>query len=221
MKIVVISIGGSALNPGKVNKTFLRSLKSTVLKLSKKHKLVLVTGGGGIARDYITALNDKPVYVRDVMGIHCTRLNATLLASYLGKCNQEIPETLEHIHDLLQDFRIVVCGGLRPGTTSDGTTASVADYLDADTMINMTNVKGLYTKDPSKFKNAKFVKNICHKHFKTFMDKVKEKPGQHFILDSTAAKIARDGKRKVIVLKGIKNLENAVLGRKFEGTTIS
>lgn len=221
MSTVVISIGGSAINPNKVDSKFLKELKTTILKVSKKHKLVLVTGGGFLARDYINALNDRTVYVKNVMGIHCTRLNATLLASYINKCNQEIPQTLEEVHDLLKSFNIVICGGLRPGTTSDGTTASIADYLDADSMINMTNVKGLYSKDPNKYKDAKFIKKLSHKEFKSIMDKVKEKPGQHFILDSLAAKICRDANRKVIVLKGIKNLENAILNNKFEGTIIS
>ena len=52
------------------------------------------------------------------------------------------------------------------------------------------------------------------------MDKVDEKPGQHFILDSSAAKIARGAGREVIILKGIRNLEKAIQGESFEGTVI-
>ena len=220
MKVMVISVGGSALNPGKVDKKFLDSLKSVILKASKKNKIVICTGGGFIARDYISALKDRTVYVRDVMGIHCTKLNAMLLSSHLEECNQEIPNTLEEVKDMLSTFNIVICGGLRPGTTSDGTTASIADYLDANMMINMTNVKGLYTKDPNKHKDAKFIQKISHKEFNKIIDKIKEKPGQHFILDSLAAKICREGNRKIIVLKGLKNLKNALEQKKFTGTTI-
>jgi uridylate kinase len=221
MKKIVISVGGSAINPGKIDQKFLENLKKILLKASKKHKIIIITGGGHLAREYINALSDRTIYVRDVMGIHCTQLNAKLVATYIKKCNQDIPKSLEEINDLLASFNIVVCGGLRPGTTSDGTTASIADYLDADIMINMTNVKGLYSKDPNKNKDAKLIKNISHKHFKIFMDKVVEKPGQHFILDSQAAKICRDAKRKVIIIRGVKTLEKLLSGKTFIGTTIT
>jgi len=221
MKTVVISVGGSAINPGKVDTKFLNNLKTTILKASKNNKIVIVTGGGFIAREYIRALKEKSVFIQDVMGIHCTRVNAMLVASHLGKCNQEIPVELEEVKDMLASFNIVVCGGLRPGTTSDGTTASIADYLEADYMINMTNVKGLYNKDPNKYKDAKFMKKLSHKEFKKIIDKVKEKPGQHFVLDSLAAKICRQAEIKVVIMKGVNNLQKFLDNKKFDGTIIS
>jgi uridylate kinase len=220
MKTVVISVGGSAINPKTVDAKFLDKLKTVILKASKKNKIVICTGGGFIARDYIRALKNKSNYVQDVMGIHCTRLNAMLIASHISKCNQEIPTTLEEIKDLLASLNIVVCGGLRPGTTSDGTTASIADYLNADYMINMTNVKGLYTKDPRKYKDAKFIGKLSHKEFKEIIDKVKEKPGQHFVLDQLAAKICRQAKIKVAIFKGTNNLQKFLENKKFDGTII-
>ncbi|MBL7051540.1 MAG: UMP kinase [Nanoarchaeota archaeon] len=221
MKTIVISVGGSMINPGKVNIPFLKKIKEIILNSSKKNKIVICTGGGAIAREYINALKDKNTYTKDIMGIHCTMLNAKLLASTIEKCNQEIPRTLEEVKDNIQSFNIVICGGLRPGTTSDGTTAAIADYLNADMLINMTNVKGLYTKDPNKHKDAKFIPKISHKDFKVIMDKVQEKPGQHFILDSLAAKICREENIDVVILRGINNLKKLLENKKYQGTLIS
>ncbi|MAG78345.1 UMP kinase [archaeon] len=221
MKKVVISVGGSAINPGKINVRFLKELKRVVLNFSKKHKVVLVAGGGFIARHYISALKDKNEYVKDLIGLEATILNAKLLASFIGKCNQEIPTHLEEARDLLKSFNIVIASGFQPGSTSDGSAAVIADYLDVDLFINYTNVKGLYTKNP-KIKGAKFVPKILHEDFyKKYISKFKEKPGQHFILDSLAAKVCRNANIKIAILTGIKNLENCLKGKKFIGTFVS
>jgi len=153
--------------------------------------------------------------------LEATIMNAKLLASFLGNCNQEIPMKLEEVKDLLKSFNIIIAAGFSPGSTSDGSAAVIADYLDVKTFINYTNVKGLYTKDP-KLKSAKFVPRISHKDFYTkYISKFQEKPGQHFILDSMAAKICKNADIDVYVLTGVKNLENALKGRKFTGTIVS
>ena len=159
--------------------------------------------------------------LQNLIGISCTRVNAQLLTSFIGDCNKEIPTTLKEIKNLSKRHKIVVTGGLKPGTTSDGTTAEIAKVLKADLLINMTNVKGLYDKDPSKHKSARFIKNICHKHFKQMIDKVKAKPGQHFVLDQTAAKICRNNNIPVAIIKGNNNLNKLLHNKNFTGTIIS
>jgi uridylate kinase len=222
MKTVVISVGGSMINPETVNTRFLHDLKPIILRAARKHKIVIVTGGGFIARDYIHALKGKSRKAQSEVGVAATRLNALLVAEYLGK-KALVPTTKEQVKRLLRKDNIVVCGGLHTGkgTTSDGSTAEIAAYLKADAMINLTNVKGLYTKDPRKHLTARFIPKICHRHFKTMMDKVKEKPGQHFILDSTATRITRDNNITVIIMKGVTNLEHYLQGKEFSGTVIS
>lgn len=221
MKAIVISLGGSIIVPKEVDYRFLKDFKKTILSI-KNRKIVICTGGGFTARDYISALKKEKLneYTLDLMGIEATRLNAKLLASFLQKCNQEIPITLESVKELLNTHNLVVCGGLSSGQTSDGTTAQIADYLDADEMINITNVDGLYDKDPKKYKNAKFIPKLTHKEFMKIISKVKKVPGQHFVLDSLAAEIALKAGIKVIILKGMKNLKNHITGKKFKGTVI-
>jgi uridylate kinase len=184
---------------------------------------VIVTGGGTTARKYIKPLaKDKQSrYVLDTMGIEATRLNAKLVASFLKNCNQEIPTSLAEVKKLIQKHKVVITGGLEPGTTSDGTTAMIAEKLKAKTLINMTNVSRLYTKDPRKFKDAKFIGKLSHADFKKMIDKVESKPGQHFVLDALAANIARKAKIEVVIMKGMNNLDKFLTGEKFKGTLIS
>ncbi len=221
MKKVVISVGGSLIYPKVVDTKFLQDLKPVIEKAAKKHKIVIVTGGGFIARDYIHALNNKTKKEKDTIGVACTRLNARLLSSYIKNSNKNIPTNMKEIKSMVKRYSVVITGGLSSGTTSDGTTAAIAKELGADIMINLTNVKGLYDKDPRKYKSAKFIPYICHKHFKQMIDKIHEKPGQHFVLDTTAARICKNNKMKVIIMKGTKNLDKLLTGKKFAGTTIS
>ena len=226
---VVISIGGSIIVPDGIDFRFLNKLKKVLFRLSKKHRIVVITGGGKTARRYIEALEKEGAseYTRDLVGIECTRLNARFLSSFLGYLYKEVPRTLREVSVMLSRSRIVVCGGLGQGRrvdggrTSDGTSAEIAQYIWAHLFINMTNVKGLYTKDPRKFKDAKFIPKISYKEFNKIMSKVKEKPGSHFILDSFAFRIVSRKKIKTIILCGVKNLQGAIEGKKFVGTVIS
>ncbi|MFH0752690.1 MAG: UMP kinase, partial [archaeon] len=219
-KVVVISVGGSIIVPDRVDYDFLRRLKATVKKLTRKYKIVICTGGGYTARNYISALKKSKCSenIQNRIGIAATRLNAQLLAFDFQNSNKEIPESLGEVRKLLKANDVVLCGGIRPGQTSDGTTAEIAEYVKADTLINMTNVSGLYTKDPRKYKDARLITKLTHAEFARIMSKVKEKPGQHFILDSVAARITRRRKIKVVILKGVKNLEDYLSGKKFKGT---
>ena len=167
------------INPKTVNISFLKELKDTILSFAKNHKIVLCTGGGAICRDYLRALKDHSETVQHIIGIQATRMNAKLVALYLQECNQEIPTSEQEIKELLKKHNLVISGGLYPGTSSDGATATIANHLQATTLINMTNVDGLFDKDPNKFKDALFIPKISHKDFKEIIDKKKGEPGQH------------------------------------------
>ena len=221
MKLAVISVGGSILVPRGVDVHFLKKIKKLLLA-EKNYRFVLCTGGGHTAREYIAALKKEGLneYTQDLVGIEVTKLNAKLLASFVQDCNQKIPENLEEIKELLQTHRIVVVGGLSPGRTSDGTTATIADYLDAEAIINMTNVAGLFDKDPRKHKGAKFIEKISHHDFGKMLARVKMQPGMHFVLDDVAAEICKNGNMKVVILQGVENLKKYLGGKKFIGTVI-
>ena len=86
METIVISVGGSAIVPDKVDYKFLKNLKKAVLGLKGK-KIVICTGGGSTARKYMAPLKKEGLneYTQDLVGIEATRINAHLVASFIGK----------------------------------------------------------------------------------------------------------------------------------------
>jgi uridylate kinase len=225
-KVIVISLGGSLIVPEKVDLKFLRDFKKVIQKNTKKYKFAIVCGGGTVARKYISALRELGLNeeFQSFSGISATRMNARFM-SYIFKINpwKGIPHTHREVKNYLKKQDVVFCGALeyKPNQTSDSTSAEVAKLFRSD-FINLTNVQGLYDKNPKKFKNAKFIPKITWKDFYEMAMKMKFKPGQHFVLDQTAAKmILKDKITTYILGMNIKNLDNLLKGKKFKGTTIS
>ncbi|MBI2105336.1 UMP kinase [Candidatus Woesearchaeota archaeon] len=218
---IVISLGGSLIVPNKIDYDFLERFEKVILKLKKHHEFIIVTGGGDIARDYIDALHKKSSMSRSLVGIASTKLNALLVANFLG-FHHYVPDTANEVKRLLNKNGIVVCGalGYRPNMTSDGTSTDLVRKLRADYFINMTDVKGLYSKDPKKHKDAKFISKIGFDDFLKKANKIKYKSGQHFVLDQFAARMIKKYKIKTIILKDIKDLENCIGNKEFIGTVI-
>jgi len=216
---IVISLGGSLVVPDRIDINFLKRFKSAVRKC--KHKIVIVVGGGRIARDYIHALGNKDERVRSLIGMEATRLNALLVSKFLD--NETVPDSMMELKKLLRRKNLVVCSslGYKAGMTSDGTAADVARNIKADMLINMTNVKGLYDKDPRRFKDARFIPEIGFGDFLKMAEKIRYEPGQHFVLDQNAARTIKRYKIKTFILKGLKDLKKCLKEEKFTGTIIS
>lgn len=223
MKTFVISVGGSAIVPYKIDVKFLKALKQTVAKISKNNKIVIVCGGGKTARDYIAAA--KELGTNDSLsclaGIRSTKLNATLVSLAL-KGSVNMPDSLSEVKKEISKKNVVVVGalGFQPNMTSDGDAAQIAEYLKADMFINLTDVDGLFDKNPKEYKNAKFIPHISFEDFWKIASKIKFKAGQHFVLDQSGAKTIMKAKIPTIIIKGLNNLENLVLGKTFKGTLI-
>lgn len=222
--MIVISLGGSLIIPDKIDVNFLRKFRRVIIKNTRKYKFVIVCGGGSIARKYISALKNKPLNEQALAGIRATRANARLMMQFFGKdANDELPLSMKGVKQNLRKNKFVICGALRfaPKSTTDGTAAKLADYLQTD-FINITNVDGLYTSNPKKNKSAKFIERISWKDFESITKKIKFTAGQHFVLDHSAAEVITDNKIKTYILgKNLKNLDNLLNGKKFIGTIIS
>jgi uridylate kinase len=224
-KEVVISLGGSLIVPDEIDIKFLLKFKKVLDKHKNNWKFVVVCGGGSVARKYIRALKEigKSEYLQSMAGIAVTRLNARFMTYFFGKdANKGIPHDIKQVQGLLKKNDIVFCGALRyaPDQTSDSTAAQIAKHLKSS-FINLTNVPGLYTKNPKEFKDAKFIPEISWKMFWKRANAIKYKPGQHFVLDQHAADIIMEHKIKTYILgQNLKNLDNLLSGKSFKGTTI-
>lgn len=222
---IVVSLGGSLIVPEKIDPLWLDKFKSKIIKLSKKNKFVIVCGGGFIAREYITLLNSehKNKKQQSLAGIAVTRMNARIMMQIFGDhANKNLPMNMKSVKELLEKKDIIFCGALRyaPNQTSDSTAAKIASFLGTK-FINITNVSGLYTDNPTKNKNAKFIPKISWREFEKRALNIKYKPGQHFVLDQKASTIIRKNKIITYIIgKDIKSLKNILENKKFKGTII-
>ncbi|MBT4135481.1 UMP kinase [archaeon] len=226
-KTIVLSLGGSLIIPNKIDIEFLEKFKKTILKLTKKYKFVIICGGGNTARNYIKGIEranvQSKMYFQSLLGISSTRLNARFMTYFFGKdASKGIPHDMKTVEKSLKRNNIIFCGALRysPNQTSDTTSAKLANHLNTD-FINLTNVKGLYDKNPKKFRSAKFIPEISHKDFSKIANKLKFTPGQHFVLDQKAAKLIKKYNITTYILgQDLKNLINLLEDKHFIGTRI-
>ncbi|MBI1972727.1 UMP kinase [Candidatus Woesearchaeota archaeon] len=228
MKTEVLSLGGSVIIPrdtDRINYAYIKSFKHLIASC-KDRKFVIVIGGGSTARKYMKALEQEGYNkkVQCLMGITITRMNAKFMANFFnGLASQSIPKSLGGVKNLLKKNRIVFVGSLRyeENNTSDGTAARLANVFHT-TFINITDVAGLYTKDPRKYKDAKLIKHTSLEKFNAMVKKITYHPGQHFILDQHASAIIKRHKIKTIILgKEIENIRRCLQGKAFKGTIIA
>ena len=225
-RVVVLSLGGSLIVPDKVDVSYLKKFREVIKKNSKRHNFIIVCGGGSVARKYIYALREIGINetLQSMSGISATRTNARFMSYFFNQNPWKgIPQKMEEIRGYLKSQDIVFCGALeyKPHQTSDSTSAQIAEHFKA-VFVNLTDVSGLYTKNPKKFKDAKFIPEISWKNFNALANKMKYQPGQHFVLDQTAAKIIMQKKIITYIIgKDARQLDNLLNNRKFMGTKIS
>lgn len=226
MKKVVISLGGSLIASHVTTSNFLTKLRKTIESHYKTHRFVIVCGGGEIARQYMSLLDKSHKTQKEIsmMGIKTTCLNAEFMMEVFGqKSNKKNPKSLKEVQELLEKNHVVFCCAWKylPNRTSDSTAADIAAYLRTE-FINMSNVTGLYTKDPRKYKDAKLIKNISWKEFESIAHARTFKPGQHFIIDQHAATVIRKHKIPAYLIgKSMKQLSNILMEKPFNGTKIA
>lgn len=225
-KVIILSLGGSLIIPDKINVKFLKEFKKIIIKNTKINKFIIVCGGGNVARRYISALKTEGINQKfqNFAGISATRMNARFVNYFFNQDSEwGIPVKIKDIEKYLKKQDIVFTGALeyRPHQTSDSTATEIAQKFKT-IFINLTNIKGLYNKNPAKYKNAKFIPKISWEDFYKMANKIEFKPGQHFVLDQTASKIILKNKIKTYIIgKDLKQLDNFLNNKNFVGTIIS
>lgn len=235
--VTVLSIGGSIINPGEPDVKFLAEFSTEIrnwLKENPEEKLVFVAGGGAPARIYQQALKDVLVESgeivnvkqetvdagQDWLGIMATRINAQLLKEIFGDlCQDEVNMNPEGVVSLTG--RILVGSGYLPGYSSDKDAVVLAKALQADTVINLSNIEKVYSDDPKKDPNAVPLDEISWKDYRAKVGDTWT-PGMNTPFDPIASKLAEKSGIRVICAKGT-NIDNtmAILkGEEFVGTII-
>lgn len=223
-RVIVLSLGGSQIIPDDVNYNYLKEFKKVLMRNKRKYKFIVVCGGGSLARKYIKAIikEKKNERLQSLAGISATRTNARFMNYFFGiDPVHGIPHKMRIVKKYIKKMDIIFCGALeyKPDQTSDSTAAEIARKFKAE-FINITNVAGLHDKNPLVYKDAKFIPEITWEDFDKMVNKIKFKPGQHFVLDQTASKIIKRGKIPTYIIKDPKQLDNLLNRRKFRGTII-
>ncbi len=221
---MVVRIGGSIVasppNPEMMRKyaTLLRELRE------QGHKLVVVVGGGTVARDFIRVARDMGLneFDQDEVAIKVSRILAQLLAMGLGDLGLgSIPTSIDEAVQRLKSRKIVVMGGLKPGMTTDAVAAMMADRMGAELLVKATDQNGIYPKDPRKYPDTEKIDTLSFDDLFQLFEENRHKAGIHQILDPEAVRILQKRRTKTVVVNGFKpeNILLAAKGKKV-GTII-
>ncbi|MEM3444517.1 MAG: UMP kinase [Thermoplasmata archaeon] len=218
METVVISIGGSVIFRGA---SYIKTLAEVLNTAAKELRIAITVGGGRIAREYIQIGRELggDETTLDEFGIAVTRLNAKLLALTLPNAYPAIPENLEDAYRFFRTGWIVVMGGTTPGHTTDAVAAMLAEKLRARRLVNVTNVDGLYDKDPRKYPDARKIEHCSHEELIRMLTEAEASAGQSHVFDLLGAKILRRAKIKLLIVSGEnpEHLRDAIAGKEPEG----
>lgn len=221
MKIVV-TIGGSIIiKDGEAQK--FKDYAQVLKEMNGEHKLYIVVGGGKPAREYIEIARGIGVSEAacDDIGIEVTRLNAKLLIMALG--DAAYPKVAANFHQAMEfgsSDKIVVMGGTEPAHSTDAVGSILAEFIDADILINATSVDGLYNKDPKKHEDAKMYDKITPSEMMDILGSKEIKAGTYEFFDMTAIQIIKRSSIKTRIVNGeyAENVQKAITSE--IGTTI-
>ena len=222
MKIVV-AIGGSILLDEYDSEKF-QKYGEILKSLSNDHELFVVVGGGTPARDYINVVRELGAGEAkcDDIGIEVTRINAKLLLTALGNsAYPKIPHNFQEAQEYSSSGKIIVMGGTEPAHSTDAVSAILAEFIQADKLINLTSVDGMYTKDPNKYDDAELIEEITATDMMDYINGKDTKAGTYEFFDMTAIQMIKRSSLETIIANGYepKNLIKAVDGEKV-GTKI-
>ena len=169
MSRIILKFSGEALKDKAelVAKNKLDIILKVINKLKDNNEIALVIGGGNFFRGREHAEMEK--VTGDTIGMLGTVMNALYVKDYLEKNNIKsivstpfnFPKLIENygneeLKELYNKGNIIIFGGGvgLSGYSTDSGTILARDILDANLIIKMTNVDGVYSDDPKTNKNA-------------------------------------------------------------------
>jgi len=232
-KNIVIKIGGSLLF--KDNNSIDSEKIIEFCDLFKNEnifdKIVIVCGGGIVAREYINAVrrfggNES---LCDLFGIEISRINSKLIISYLGDLSfPRVPTSIEALSKALLFKKIIIMGGLQPGQSTTSVAIEVAEFINANEIIILSDVDGIYDKDPNKFKDAKLLEQLNYSQLEEIILKTsgndQAAAGEYRIFDTVSLQLLKRSNIPLYLMNGrdLNQFKNLLSNQKpTKGTRIS
>jgi uridylate kinase len=224
MQSIVLSLGGSLVNPGTPDSQYVSSLIR--LLRSTKYNFGIVVGGGRLARKWAEAARKKGAteFEADEAAIDATKKNAQFVIDIIKKdVNRVVCQTFESAREHAKKHRFVVMGGTIPGITTDSDAVLLAECLESRRVLNLSNIDGIYSDNPVRNPNAKKYSRMSYAQMIDLAGKNDmRRAGTHFVFDFLACKLIARSKIEAHFVHG-KNLldvRKAVEGRQHGGTVV-
>ncbi|MFQ5951715.1 MAG: UMP kinase [Candidatus Geothermarchaeales archaeon] len=183
----------------------------------------LVTGGGGLAREYIEVGRKLGADegLLDQIGIVFTRINARLLISSLGDVAHPLTlRTLEEVIRAASGGKVTVSGGLYPGISTNAVSALAAEALRADLLVTLSRAGALFDKDPEEHEDAERLREVTPTETTEILRSQRERAGEYHLLDVLSLNVlSRSRIPTVITSPTAENLQKALNGQET-GTRI-
>ena len=222
-KKIIISLGGSLISKEdeEINKDYIIKFKEFISSFSDI-KFIVVVGGGKISRKYIDSAKELGVNKegQDWIGIMATRINAEFVKAVFSNLAYE--KVIYDPHEKIRvDKKVIIYAGYKPGWSTDYDAVLLAETYGAKKILNMSNIKYIYDKNPKENSDAKAIKEMSWKEFKRQFGE-EWNPGMNSPFDPIAGKKASEIGIEVAVVDGedLSNVKNYLADSPFEGTII-
>ena len=220
--VVVISLGGSLVNPGRPDVTFIKSFSQLLASLPYRYGIVV--GGGSYARVYAQALRDLGgnEFEADYIGIEETWQNALLIATALKPyAYSKVVKDFRDAPLLLKNFKAVVMGGTIPGITTDTDAVLLAEAVGAVRLVNVSRVGAIYDRPPEEEGAKPFRELTTQQLMELALKYDTRSAGSHFVFDLVACKLSLRLNLELHFVSGdIGEIEKAIKGEAHEGTVV-
>lgn len=226
-KQVVISLGGSLISPKKIDVEYLKKFRKFVINnIENGYRFIIITGGGAPAREYINSAisileNELTNDDKDWLGIHASRFNGHLLRTIFRNVSQVNLITNPELGKISLTKKVVIAAGWKPGWSTDFVANKIATRYDIPVVINLSNIKQVYTEDPKLSRGAKPIEDMSWSDFRKLVGD-EWIPGMNVPYDPVAAKLADTANTSVLILNGkdLRNLQLCLESKKFIGTIL-
>ena len=216
MNKIVVKIGGSLLftENSEFDITKIKEFCSILQNQNNYEISAIICGGGVMARKYIKAFRKlrENEAICDILGIEISRVNARILLGALGESAYPIiPKNIKDLAIAQISHKLIVMGGIQPGQSTTSVALEVAEFCNINHVVILTDVRGIYDKDPKKYKGAKLLDFISPKQLETMMiknfDNDQAIAGEYRIFDMVSLQILKRSNMKVTIMSG-NNLED-------------
>ncbi len=210
-KNIVIKFGGSLLfsEGGTINYEKITEFCDLIKNDRNYDSIVIVCGGGKIARRYIEAVREFTgnEILCDMIGIDISRINSRLIVANMKEfAYPQVPESFKELSTAIITSKVAVMGGLQPGQSTTSVAIQVAEFLNAERLIILTDVDGIYDKDPNVFDDAKLLRELNYDSLQKIILEIsgdnQAAAGEYRIFDAVSLQILKRSNVVASVISG-------------------